>query len=448
MTKQVIKNRRQSRRTTVFARIMIRLSFPLFFLGALFTGIQLTQQISSMNEFYRIESRFAFESVQKILSGQMKGYQSDDQLPALKKKLEALEGTYRVKIDLFNLLDRAPLPPSKPENWNDFDYKGIEEGLFQKQLGKPYQVRVDKKAEKLIAYIPLQGGTGNQVFIARVIFSLASVKDALIQSQWILASMLFFIALAGIVIGHALAQSIVKPIRTLNEATRAIVQGKLGKRVEIHTGDEIEALANAFNLMSESLTLMKSQAEDANPLTQLPGNQGILNELRQRILEKQKFVLFHIDLDRFKTFNDHYGLARGDEAIKRTADLLKHAVAEKGRPSDFVGHQGGDDFVVICQPGHAQGLAENILKRFDEEIVKSLYRKEDFERGYTLAPDRRSSAVPGQEIMVKFPLLAISLAGVSNLKKDFADYFDCMGAAARVKKEVKKVIASSYLIQE
>ena len=84
----------------------------------------------------------------------------------------------------------------------------------------------------------------------------------------------------------------------------------------------------------------------------------------------------------------------------------------------------------------------------------SLYRKEDLERGYILAPDRREefevdpSRKNSGENLTKFPLLAISLAGVSTVKKDFADYFDCMSAVAPVKREVKKTAQSSYLIKE
>ena len=448
MRQGVIK-KRPRHKTTLFSRIMVRLTFPLFFLGACFTAVQLTNQINIMNEFHKIESRFAFEATQKALSVEMKKPESLTDLDALKSKLETMASFHRItEIEIFDLKNRNSIFTGKPLIWTPLDRQGIEESILQKRTGKSYQVRVDRRQQRLIAYIPLEGISGNLEYGARVIFSLASVRDALATSQWTLIIMISFIALAGIVIGQTLARSIVKPIKTLNEATQDIVEGRLGKHVEIHTGDEIETLASNFNQMSEALKVMKREAEDSNPLTQLPGNQGILTQLKKRILERQKFVLFHADLDRFKTFNDHYGLAQGDEAIKKTAGLLKKTVKEKGTEDDFVGHQGGDDFVIITRPNRAKEMAEYIIEYFDEEIVKSLYRKEDFERGYTLAPDRRSGAPPGQEAMVRFPLLAISLAGVSNTKKDFADYFDCMSAAAIVKKDVKKTIQSSYLIQE
>lgn len=439
---------KERQQTSLFARIMIRLSVPLFFLGAIFTAIQLTNQINAMNHFYSIESRVAFEAIRDALHSKLRNPQTLQDPEAIKSELRALAKIHRVTdVRLYDLLQHASFF-SDDAPWTPSDYRGIEESLLQKKEGRSYYVRVDKNSRFLLAYIPIEDTEGKPRWVARTLFSLASVQDALVASQRTLILMFSFIVIVGIIIGRTLAKSIVEPIQQLNEATQEIMIGHLGKHVTIRTGDEIETLAHTFNHMSEALKVMKRQAEDANPLTQLPGNQGILTELKKRIFERQKFVLFHADLDRFKTFNDHYGLARGDEAIKKTADLLSQAVKEKGAADDFVGHQGGDDFVIITRPNHAKAVAEYVVKNFDGGTIRSLYRKEDFERGYTLAPDRRSLAETGQEVMVKFPLLAISLAGVSTAKKDFADYFDCMSAAAEVKKEVKKTVQSIYLIQE
>ncbi len=194
---------------------------------------------------------------------------------------------------------------------------------------------------------------------------------------------------------------------------------------------------------------MKQRAEDSNPLTGLPGNQGIFNEIKRRIHEKQKFVVFHTDLDRFKAFNDYYGLAKGDEVIKQTAAILRDALREKGAKSDFVGHQGGDDFIVIVGQHHSKEVAEYVTSRFESRIVKAFYNKDDYERGYMVGIDRRAELAPGEVAKpAQIPLMAISLAGVSNGKKDFADYFDCLERAVKVKTEVKKIPGSCYQIQE
>ncbi len=448
---EAITSKPDQQKTTLFSRITVRLTIPLLTLAAIFTALQLTNQMNTMNEYYKIESRLAFDSVEKALAELAKDPESISDPQELKKRLDLATGNFRITpIQIFDLFNRAPLFEDEKNAWNITDYQAMEKSLREKQLGKPYFVTIDKIAKRLVAYIPVEELPEKRLWVARTSFPLAHIKDALISSRWTLGVMIFLILSAGLFIGRGLAKSIVNPIRTLNEATQEIMEGHLGKTVAISTGDEIQALAEVFNHMSESLKAMKARAEDANPLTQLPGNQGIFHEINRRIYEKQKFVMFHTDLDRFKVFNDTYGLARGDEVIKKTANLLREVVQLKGSKDDFIGHQGGDDFMLIVKPAHAKELAEYLIDRFDKEIVRSVYRKEDYERGYILAVDRREMAETGAEEakQVKFPLLAISLAGITNAKRDFADYFDCLSRSIPVKKEVKKAVQSSYIIQE
>ncbi|MBN1688682.1 MAG: sensor domain-containing diguanylate cyclase [Candidatus Omnitrophica bacterium] len=437
------------KKTTLFSRIMIRLSLPLIFLAVTFSALQLWNKITTLHELHQIQSRFTFDSIQKSLQNEVMERHGLGDIVSFREMIDTMINLHPVEnIEIFDLLKREPVIQSENSVWSAFDFKGMEESLYQKQSGKNYHVRVNRQTKKLIAYVPLKSPDNQGVYIARILFSLADIKDALQASRWALGLMLILILLAGSAIGHGLAKSIVKPIREINTVTQEIIKGHLGKQVEIHTGDEIEELAHRFNRMSLALKEMKQQAEDANPLTQLPGNQGIFRELSQRIYEKQKLVLFHVDIDRFKVFNDHFGLALGDRAISNTAALLKKAVEEKGSADDFIGHQGGDDFIIITRPGHAKDIAEYVCEHFSPDVVRTIYKKEDFERGYTLALDRRRQTQTGEEVMFKFPLIAISLAGVSNAKKDFADYTACMAAAIEVKKETKQVMESSYLIQE
>ncbi|MBI3317031.1 MAG: HAMP domain-containing protein [Candidatus Omnitrophica bacterium] len=443
------KRKKRRKFQGLYSRILIRLTVPLLFLAVVFTTLQLTNQMNAMNESYKIESRFIFDSIQKALDAEFKreGFSVDS--PELAKTLETMKTFHQVaSIEIYDLFEKKPLTENPEFVWDAFDLAGAEESIYHKTLGKPYHIKVDKAAKRLVGYIPVDRPGYSALYIARAIYPLASLRKALSQSVWTLLVTFLLIALTGVLMGYGLAKSIANPLKALNEATREIVKGNLNRKVPIHTGDEIGALGDTFNQMVESLNEMKKRAEDSNPLTQLPGNQGIFHEIRRRLHERQKFVLFHIDLDRFKVFNDHYGLARGDEAIQKTARLLKDVVKEKGAADDFVGHQGGDDFVLTVQPQHAREIAETLVKRFDHEIVRSLYRKDDYDQGYTLQVDRRRLAETGEEVTIKFPLLSISLAGVSNVKKDFADYFECMSSAVEVKKEAKKTVTSSYVIKE
>ncbi|MBI4341675.1 MAG: response regulator [Candidatus Omnitrophica bacterium] len=145
---------------------------------------------------------------------------------------------------------------------------------------------------------------------------------------------------------------------------------------------------------------------EANPLTKLPGNLSIQRELERRIASSGGLAVCYIDLDRFKAFNDHYGFERGDQVIKQTAEVLILAAQSQGSGHDFVGHIGGDDFLLMTTVERAEGVCRTIIERFDA-MVPQLYDEADRTRGYLLHKDRK-----GQE--VKVPLLSISIALVTN----------------------------------
>ena len=145
---------------------------------------------------------------------------------------------------------------------------------------------------------------------------------------------------------------------------------------------------------------------DANPLTKLPGNLSIQQELEQRIASGGSMAVCYIDLDRFKAFNDHYGFKRGDEVIQQTATVLINATRTYGAADDFVGHIGGDDFIVMTVVDRSERICEGIIKAFDD-MALGLYDKEDRQRGYLLHRDRKDQEV-------KIPLLSVSIALVTN----------------------------------
>lgn len=435
------------RKTILFFRIALRLIFPLLLLILAFTAIQLTNQLSFLNQVYEIQSRISLQKITELLSRLLAEPRNFQDLLLLRAKLEnAKETTGVSELLILDPLTREILFSEKKEGFTPEDLVATERSLLDQKEGKPPLFLIDKEAQKLNVFVPVTSPVRERVYVAKVSFPLGNLKLAFEKSIGVLFSMFLLTLLAGFLIAAALSHSIVKPIQTLNQATRDILRGKLGQKVAVETGDEIEELAGTFNQMSLALKEMKERAEDANPLTQLPGNHGIYHEIQRRIYEKQKFVFFHIDIDRFKIFNDHYGLARGDDVIRKTAKILRETLNEKGGTDDFLGHQGGDDFVILTQVARAAETAETAIYKFDG-LLKSLYRKEDYERGFILEEDRRSvESQPGA--LVKFPLMAISLAGVTNTRRDFTDYFDLLSRVVEVKKQVKAVPQSCYLIVE
>lgn len=116
--------------------------------------------------------------------------------------------------------------------------------------------------------------------------------------------------------------------------------------------------------------LRRSQRERAvNPLSGLPGNPEIEREIRRRLENGEPFGIAYIDLNAFKAFNDRYGFRAGDRVLQAFARLLQEAMAAHGDPSrDFIGHIGGDDFVLLTRPHVLSPVARHILERFPETV--------------------------------------------------------------------------------
>ena len=177
----------------------------------------------------------------------------------------------------------------------------------------------------------------------------------------------------------------------------------------------------------------------ANPLTGLPGNITIERELERRLNSKSPFAFMYADIDHFKAFNDYYGYRRGDEAIKLTAQVIVEAVQAEGSGDDFVGHIGGDDFVIITTPDRADPVANRIVKLFDERIVH-LFDKEDLERGYVEVINRKG-------VVDRFPLLTITIAVVTD-NNGRIDHIAKISDIASELKRYGKTLEGSVVVRE
>ncbi len=175
-----------------------------------------------------------------------------------------------------------------------------------------------------------------------------------------------------------------------------------------------------------------------SPLTGLPGNIRVQEEIRRQVAEDEPFAVLYCDLDYFKAYNDYYGFVRGDRAIQALARLLTEVVHEAAGPRGFVGHVGGDDFIVIVEPEIAEDLAKKIVERFDEQSL-ALYDSIDRDRGGIEVPDRQGNKK-------LFPLLALSVGVATTLNRRFSHYGEAVSIATEMKQFAKRTPTSSYAV--
>jgi diguanylate cyclase (GGDEF)-like protein len=197
--------------------------------------------------------------------------------------------------------------------------------------------------------------------------------------------------------------------------------------------------SNELFLAKLNAIMMRTQQNiSTNPLTLLPGNIAINKELEHRISSNKKFAVIYLDLNNFKSYNDYYGFSRGDEVIKHTANILVKAVKEKGTINDFVGHIGGDDFVAITEIENVSSICEQIISEFDSTIPQ-FYNEEDRIKGYITTYNRQGE-------LKHFNIMSISIAVVTNLKRDIKHIGEISAISAELKSYVKKLGKSAYLI--
>ncbi|MFA4889861.1 MAG: response regulator [Candidatus Omnitrophota bacterium] len=176
---------------------------------------------------------------------------------------------------------------------------------------------------------------------------------------------------------------------------------------------------------------------EANPLTRLPGNVSILNELSARLENKSLFSVCYVDLDKFKAYNDTYGFEHGDEVIRETARILIRSTKKYGNPDDFIGHIGGDDFVAITTPQASDRLCEAIIADF-EKSAPTFYNETDRKKGYILAHNRQGTEQ-------RIPLISLSIGVVTNETRKIEHVGQIGEIGAELKGMAKNMERSNYV---
>ncbi len=207
-----------------------------------------------------------------------------------------------------------------------------------------------------------------------------------------------------------------------------------------HADDAVEALrAGADDHVSkpfeprvlaariEAVVRRGAQQRALNPLTGLPGNEAILSELSRRVAAEVPVALLYVDLDAFKPYNDHYGFLRGDAVLRLLGDLLTRATQESEQA--FVGHVGGDDFVLVVPPEMAEEVASRVCETFDAQVV-DLYDEEDRARGGISITDRTGE-------LHSFGFLTVSIGIATSEGRSVNHAAELVTAATEVKQFVK-----------
>lgn len=175
-----------------------------------------------------------------------------------------------------------------------------------------------------------------------------------------------------------------------------------------------------------------------NPLTRLPGNIEIQEQAAKRVANGGLFALLYIDLDNFKSFNDHYGFLRGDEVIKLLAKCAAAAI-EKVAPDDaFLGHIGGDDFVAMASADSAEAIARELISTWDEAIV-ACYDPQDIRNGYIEVADRKGK-------MHRYPITTVSVGIATNRHRPISTHWEASEIASEMKQFAKREPVSSFAV--
>lgn len=244
--------------------------------------------------------------------------------------------------------------------------------------------------------------------------------------------------LLAVVVAAISTLRISSALKKLQRATHRIAQGEFDHDPQIPAGDEIGDLAADFVGMAQRLKELERANLDASPLTRLPGNIAIDRELEKRLESGKSFAFCYADLDNFKAYSDCYGYSKGSELIRLTGDLICQTTRELMGESGFVGHIGGDDFVMVLPEEGATGVCEAVIAALDAEIPRH-YRPEDCAAGGIAGVDRYG-------VKRFFPMVSVSIAVVVCGPGAFSSAVELARVTSELKDMVKEEKGSNYSV--
>lgn len=216
------------------------------------------------------------------------------------------------------------------------------------------------------------------------------------------------------------------PISAVTHIAMSRSAEKLYDLIMVTKNGEYFGTVTIKDLLQKTTEIEVVNAKHQNPLTGLPGNVIIEQKMTRCIVCDEKYSILYLDIDNFKAYNDVYGFENGDMIIK----LLASTIA-KNTPSDqFIGHIGGDDFVIIMDSYETREVIQGIIADFEHSVL-NYYTETDIKKGYIISQNRNGKTE-------KFPLITLSVVSVNNKNQSFSDHYQISEYLAALKKQVKQ----------
>lgn len=216
------------------------------------------------------------------------------------------------------------------------------------------------------------------------------------------------------------------PVSEVSTLSMTRPNHKLYDFIVVTEDDKYLGIVTIKDLLQKTTEIEISAAKHQNPLSGLPGNLLIEQKLTQCCTSCDDYTIAYIDIDNFKAYNDCYGFEKGDLVIKLLANMLRNYFSEE----DFVGHIGGDDFVVILNKSVDESYFDNLINKFEYEVL-DFYNETDIRNGFITASNRQGQTE-------KFPLISITCVLTNNKGKNFTNIFDLTEYLAEMKKIAKQ----------
>jgi len=225
----------------------------------------------------------------------------------------------------------------------------------------------------------------------------------------------------------------------LEQASQIVTRGSGSKWLDeflITVDGHYLGIGQTIDLLRKITEQQIQAAKNSNPLTLLPANGPIKDHINRLIAAREAFVVCYVDLDYFKPYNDVYGYARGDQIIVRIAEILRSVAVER---LDFVGHVGGDDFVLVMRSTDWCERVQQAQREFTARI-RDYYSVEHIADGHMAAADRDGE-------MHRFPLLSISVAALDSNTSGCVSADAVAELLVSVKKLAKRRVGNSLVLR-